>query len=236
MTDEQSVTEVGQAIALSAYESFHGQLRLAVPLATALSITLIVGAQSVKLLGHELPLYPATCTAIGVMLFIMCGCYRSALMLARVMRASPSVATIGIRGDSSITNPFSSTKWGEHGRSSKSDYIGAITVHLPLVIILVASILVARLDSTILSDIANRRLNDNEIWYSVFPLLKAALVLVYVATLVRVASASLRINSDWAERIVVGIWSGIILVVPVVVLDVVGEVRYWRALWHAFFG
>lgn len=154
----------------SAFQKLLFRLKTAVPIATAVSVALMLGSTSVKILSAEMPRILAAPSAMFLIIVIYIGCYKAVLVLLGFLeilllegsKEEFESQSDALRRETSIMNPFSSSKISSISEGSIIDYIGLLTILLPIVIIFVTGIWVEsdfHKDSIIAFE-TNERLKD----------------------------------------------------------------------------
>jgi hypothetical protein len=143
---DANVAEMRAGIS-SAFQRLLGLLKVPVPVAAAVSVAVILGSTTVKIQSFELPRMLAALSATVLLIVIYIGCYKATLTFLRFLEAlvmSGNEAeverqSVAIKSETSVLNPFSSTRVSPTSESSIIDYIGLITIHLPIAVVLITS-------------------------------------------------------------------------------------------------
>ncbi|MHC4476495.1 MAG: hypothetical protein ACYTEL_12665 [Planctomycetota bacterium] len=131
----------------SAFSSLLRLLRIPVPLASAICVAVMLGASTIPIQSFELPPVIAAVASVMVLIAVYLGAYRAALVLLRLLEEA-ALSADGeqvyslcrqIRSESSLQNPFSSTRLGRSPESSITDYVGVVAIHIPMLVVLVCS-------------------------------------------------------------------------------------------------
>jgi hypothetical protein len=106
-----------------------------------LSIALLLGSDTITILGYELPRIYAATGSVLVLTAIYFGCYRTSTTLSQLLLslgAGPGEERdklfYEIRHEPSMFNPFS------HSDGGFQDYAGLIVIHTPALVILIVSL------------------------------------------------------------------------------------------------
>lgn len=152
---QNSNTNVLKAGITPAFKKLLALLTVPVPIVAGLSVAAILGSATIEVQSFELPrMFAALATTI-VLIFVYIGCYRATLTLLRLIEEltkSGCEDEVGrqsavIKNETSIFNPFSSTRLRVMSKGSMFDYVGLIAINLPVAAVLIASTIV-------LSDVA----------------------------------------------------------------------------------
>jgi hypothetical protein len=144
-----SIPELTSAIGTS-FRSLLSQMKVSVPVASAVAVAIMLGSSTVTIGGFEAPLTHAALLAVVLLTGVYIGCYKAALMLRLCFevlevkqKEQGKAQAVAIRSETSSLNPFSSTQLTEHQRVSSFDYVGAVLMHLPVAVFVVTSYWVA---------------------------------------------------------------------------------------------
>lgn len=143
---DSNITEIKEGIPL-AFEKLLGLLKLSVPVAAGVSVAAMLGSTTIEIQSFMLPRMIASLAAIVLLILVYVGCYKATLSLLRffeALLASESGDEVTrqsavIRNETSILNPFSSTRVQLSSEKSVTDYFGLIAIHLPVAIVLITS-------------------------------------------------------------------------------------------------
>lgn len=131
----------------SAFQSLLKLVRVPVPLASAVCMAVMLGTATVKVQWFELPRVLGALASVIVLIAVYLGAYRAALILLRLLqegvvsadREQLLAVCLRIRSESSLQNPWSSTRVSRFSKSSLTDYVGLVAIHLPMVVVLATS-------------------------------------------------------------------------------------------------
>jgi hypothetical protein len=131
----------------SAFQSLLKLVRVPVPLASAVCVAVMLGTATVKVQSFELPRVLGALASVIVLIAVYLGAYRAALILLRLLqegvvsadREQLLAVCLRIRSESSLQNPWSSTRVSRFSKSSLTDYVGLVAIHVPMVVVLATS-------------------------------------------------------------------------------------------------